>query len=198
MVEELVHCQRLEFDRTDMDFLLDKVAHSPAGPSYQAYLIWTLAATGRERLAKQHLNVWIERELAFDANWISAQAEAAEAIVVLGDPAHAQRVYDRLAPYAGRPATSGRAVMSYGAIDRQLGGLAAAARPPRRRDRPSACRDRARGRARLHGLAAALAPVAQPCRARRPARGGRRRRGAGARDPGARDMTRRVRRAFGV
>ena len=31
----------------------------------------------------------------------------------------------RLAPYAGRPATSGRAVSSYGAVDRQLGGLAA-------------------------------------------------------------------------
>ena len=65
------------------------------------------------------------RELAFDANWISAQAEAAEAVVLLDDPTHAQVLYDRLVPYAGRPATAGRAAVSYGAIDRQLGGLAA-------------------------------------------------------------------------
>ena len=67
----------------------------------------------------------MRRELAFDANWLSAQAEAAEAIVLLSDPTHAQVLYDRLAPYAGRPATAGRAVISYGAIDRHLGGLAA-------------------------------------------------------------------------
>ena len=34
-------------------------------------------------------------------------------------------VYDRLAPYAGRPITAGRAVASYGAADRHLGELAA-------------------------------------------------------------------------
>jgi hypothetical protein len=34
-------------------------------------------------------------------------------------------LYERLAPYAGRPATAGRAISSYGAIDRALGGLAA-------------------------------------------------------------------------
>ena len=120
-----MHCERLEYDRTDMAFLLDKVANSPAGPAYQSYVVWNLAGTGHEAEAKQHLREWIERDLAFDANWLSAQAEVAEAIVVLEDPTHAQRIYDRLAPYAGRPATSGRAVMSYGAIDRHLGGLAA-------------------------------------------------------------------------
>lgn len=34
-------------------------------------------------------------------------------------------LYQRLAPYAGRPVTAGRAVCSYGAADRHLGGLAA-------------------------------------------------------------------------
>jgi hypothetical protein len=34
-------------------------------------------------------------------------------------------LYERLAPYAGRPATAGRAAWSSGAIDRQLGSLAA-------------------------------------------------------------------------
>ncbi len=32
MIEELIHCERREYDRTDMAFLLDKVANSPAGP----------------------------------------------------------------------------------------------------------------------------------------------------------------------
>jgi DNA-binding SARP family transcriptional activator len=125
MVEELQHRERLEFDRTDMTFLQDKVANSPAGPAYASYLVWTLAGLGHEDEARLQLDDWIRRELAFDANWLSAQAEAAEAIILLGDPTHAQAVYDRLAPYAGRPATAGRAVLSYGAIDRHLGGLAA-------------------------------------------------------------------------
>ena len=86
MVEELIHCERREYDRTDMAFLLDKVANSPAGPAYQSYLVWNLAATGHEAEAKQHLGEWIERELAFDANWLSAQAEAAEAIVAARRP----------------------------------------------------------------------------------------------------------------
>ncbi len=41
-----------------------------------------------------------------------------------GDATHAATLYERLTPYAGRPATAGRAVVSYGAIDRHLGGLA--------------------------------------------------------------------------
>lgn len=61
----------------------------------------------------------------FDANWLSLQVECAEASVLLHDPTHAPVLYERLAPYAGRPATAGRAVCSYGASDRPLGGLAA-------------------------------------------------------------------------
>jgi hypothetical protein len=45
--------------------------------------------------------------------------------MALGDTTHAAVLYDRLAPYAGRPATAGRAAVSYGATDRHLGGLAA-------------------------------------------------------------------------
>ncbi|WP_157592057.1 AAA family ATPase [Solirubrobacter soli] len=125
MVLELIHCQRREHEQTDMAFLLDKVENSPAGPAYQCYLAWTLAGLGRHAEARQELEKWMRHDLAFDANWISAQAEVAQALVLLGDRTHAQRIYDRLAPYAGRPATSGRAVMSYGAIDRHLGELAA-------------------------------------------------------------------------
>ena len=62
---------------------------------------------------------------AFDTNWLSLQAECAETAVLVGDRTHAAALYERLAPYAGRPATAGRAVTSYGAIDRHLGKLAA-------------------------------------------------------------------------
>jgi hypothetical protein len=62
---------------------------------------------------------------AFDANWLSLQVECAEASVLLDDPRHAHVLYERLAPYAGRPSTAGRAVCSYGAVDRTLGRLAA-------------------------------------------------------------------------
>ena len=125
MLEELIHCQRLEYEKTDMAFLLDKVANSPAGPAYQCYLAWTLAGLGRETEARANLDEWMRHDLAFDANWMSAQAEAAEATVIVGDRGHARRLYERLAPFAGRPAASGRAVMSFGAVDRHLGCLAA-------------------------------------------------------------------------
>ena len=121
-----MHCQRLEYERTDMAFLLDKVANSPAGPAYQSYLAWTLAGLGREAEARAHLDEWMRRELAFDANWISAQAEAAEA------SRHARRPRPRATrstsgsrPTPAAPPPSGRAVMSFGAIDRHLGCLAA-------------------------------------------------------------------------
>jgi DNA-binding SARP family transcriptional activator/tetratricopeptide (TPR) repeat protein len=125
MVEELAGRECLAFHSTDMGFLQDKLANSPAGAAYASYLAWTLAGLGRADEARRHLDDWTRRELAFDANWLSAQAEAAEAIVLLEDPTHAELVYDRLVPYAGRPATAGRAVASYGAVDRHLGGLAA-------------------------------------------------------------------------
>jgi hypothetical protein len=45
--------------------------------------------------------------------------------VLLGAADHAAELYARLLPYQGRPATAGRAVCSFGAVDRHLGGLAA-------------------------------------------------------------------------
>ena len=53
-----------------------------------------------------------------DANWLSLQAELAEASVLVGDATFAATLYERLTPYAGRPVTAGRAICSYGAVDR--------------------------------------------------------------------------------
>ncbi|MEA2146470.1 MAG: hypothetical protein QOG59_2057, partial [Solirubrobacteraceae bacterium] len=73
----------------------------------------------------EELHVTVALPYPFDANWLSLQAELAEASVLLGDATYAATIYERLAPYAGRPITAGRAVSSYGAADRALGGLAA-------------------------------------------------------------------------
>ena len=117
--------ERGEFDQVDIAFIEDKIANSPAGPAYAASYAWVLAARGETERARATLDHAIAHPHAFDANWMSAQAECAEACIVLGDVTHAAVVYERLAPYAGRPATAGRAVTSYGAVDRHLGGLAA-------------------------------------------------------------------------
>jgi DNA-binding SARP family transcriptional activator/tetratricopeptide (TPR) repeat protein len=125
MVEQIMQAQRGEVEQTDFAFIEDKIANSAAGPAYRSALVWILAGLGRPDEARAHLDAWVRDDLAFDANWMSAHAEVAEGIGILGDPTHAQLVYDRLLPYSGRPATAGRAVVSYGSVDRYLGGLAA-------------------------------------------------------------------------
>jgi DNA-binding SARP family transcriptional activator len=117
--------QRQAFEELPLDFVEDKIANSPAGPAYRGSYAWALAGLGKTRRARSELNAAVAFPHAFDANWLSLQAECAEAAVLLDDPTHAPVLYERLAPYAGRPATAGRAAWSSGAIDRQLGGLAA-------------------------------------------------------------------------
>jgi DNA-binding SARP family transcriptional activator len=125
MVRFVGQLERAAWDEMDMAFLEDKIANSPAGPAYRSSYAWILAGRGDAGEARRELDAVMTVGSAFDANWLSAQAEAAEACVLLGDPTHAQALYDRLSPYAGRPATAGRAVCSYGSVDRHLGGLAA-------------------------------------------------------------------------
>ena len=125
MVVFSVQIQRSEYDKVDLSFIEEKMATSAAGPAYACSYAWVLAGRGEADRARQALDAAIAHGHAFDANWLSGQAECAEACVALGDPTHAGGVYDRLAPYAGRPATAGRAVTSFGAVDRHLGGLAA-------------------------------------------------------------------------
>ena len=117
--------QRGEWGAVDIGFLEDKIANSLAGPAYAASYAWVLAERGETDKARATLDLAVRKAHAFDANWMSAQTECADAAIVLGDPTHAQELYDRLLPYAGRPSTAGRAVTNYGAVDRHLGGLAA-------------------------------------------------------------------------
>jgi hypothetical protein len=119
---------RGDFAGVDLDLLREKVARSPAGSAWRCGYTWCLAELGHTGEAAAHL-----REIAadgyatlpFDANWPSAAGECAEACALLGAAEAAAPLYDLLAPYAGRPITAGRALLSYGSADRHLGGLAA-------------------------------------------------------------------------
>jgi DNA-binding SARP family transcriptional activator len=125
MVRVCESLQRQAFEELPLDFVEDKIANSLAGPAYRGSYAWALAGLGKTQQARSELDAAMAFPHAFDANWLSLQAECAEAAVLLDDPTHAPVLYERLAPYAGRPATAGRAAWSSGAIDRQLGGLAA-------------------------------------------------------------------------
>jgi DNA-binding SARP family transcriptional activator/tetratricopeptide (TPR) repeat protein len=125
MVRICERLQRQAFDELPLDFVEDKIANSPAGPAYRGSYAWVLAGLGENERARTELDAAMAYPHAFDANWLSLQAECAEASMLLDDPTHAPVLYQRLAPYAGRPATAGRAAWSAGAIDRLLGTLAA-------------------------------------------------------------------------
>jgi hypothetical protein len=117
--------QRDAFAEIDLPFIEDRVANSPAGPAYRGSYCWILAGLGDHERARHELAEVVAYPHAFDANWLSAQVECAEAALLLDDRTHAATLAERLAPYAGRPVTAARAVVSYGAVDRTLGGLAA-------------------------------------------------------------------------
>jgi DNA-binding SARP family transcriptional activator/tetratricopeptide (TPR) repeat protein len=119
-----VQIQRGAFDEADIEFVQDKISNSPAGIAYRGGYAWILAGRGDIERARSELETVMALPQAFDTNWLSLQAECAETALLVGDRTHAATLYDRLAPYAGRPATAGRAVTNYGAIDRHLGGLA--------------------------------------------------------------------------
>jgi DNA-binding SARP family transcriptional activator/tetratricopeptide (TPR) repeat protein len=113
------------FDEIDLEFVEGKIAGSPAGVAYRGSYAWVLAGRGETVRAREELRAAMAHAHAFDANWLSMQAECAEASILLGDVTYAATLYERLSPYAGRPVTAGRAVWSNGAADRMLGGLAA-------------------------------------------------------------------------
>jgi hypothetical protein len=125
LVRFCARLQRGKFDEIDVSFVEERIANSPAGIAYRGGYTWILAGRGETKRAREQLRATMAAAHAFDANWLSLQAECAEASVLIEDATHAATLYERLAPYAGRPGTGGRGISSYGAIDRSLGGLAA-------------------------------------------------------------------------
>ena len=107
-------CAQLEreaFDEADIEFVEDKIANSPAGIAYRGGFAWILAGLGETQRARRELNETMALPHAFDANWLSLQAECAETSVLIGDTTHAPVLYQRLVTYAGRPVTAGRGVL---------------------------------------------------------------------------------------
>jgi hypothetical protein len=124
MVRFCAQLEREAFDEIDTAFVEDKIANSPASVAYRGSYAWILAARGETDRARSELHVVMALPHAFDANWLSLQAECAEASILVEETTHAATLYERLLPYVGRPVTAGRSVSSYGAVDRLLGGLA--------------------------------------------------------------------------
>jgi len=128
MLEAHEGVMRGEMQEMDVAFLRDKVASSPAATAYRTMLAWLLAARGAHDEGQCELAAVARdsfADLPFDANWLSAMVETAEACRLLGAREAAAEVYARLAPYAGRNAAAGRAVVTYGSVERPLGLLAA-------------------------------------------------------------------------
>jgi len=119
---------RGSMDEADTTLLQDKLAHSPAAMSWRSALAWIRAAEGRDDDARRELASVAHdgyAGLRFDANWLNAVGELAEACRLLADRDRAAELYAFLEPYAGRNLVAGRAVASYGVADRHLGLLAA-------------------------------------------------------------------------
>src|SRR5205085_4628437 len=95
--------QREAFDETDVEFIRNKIANSPAGHAYRSSYAWILAGLGETERAREELQTTMTLPHAFDANWLSLQAECAETSVLIDDATYAATLYERLAPYAGRP-----------------------------------------------------------------------------------------------
>jgi tetratricopeptide (TPR) repeat protein len=115
---------RGNWETLDMTMVEEKMATSPAGMAWRASYAWRLAATGDPDGARKHLALVIAK-VPFDANWLSAMGESAEACALLGDEEPSRAIYERLLPYADAPLSAGRAVASLGSTQRLLGGLAA-------------------------------------------------------------------------
>jgi tetratricopeptide (TPR) repeat protein len=120
--------QRAEFGEVDMEYARTKVANSPAGMAWRCSYAWMLAERGAAAAAREQLDLVAADGFAglhFDTNWPTSMGELTGACLALGEREIAAGIYDRLAPYAGRPLTAGRAVGSFGVADRLLGDLAA-------------------------------------------------------------------------
>jgi class 3 adenylate cyclase/DNA-binding SARP family transcriptional activator/tetratricopeptide (TPR) repeat protein len=121
----------LRFERGDLDDIVEPlaaiVAQFPAIPGWRAALARVLATMGRRDEAAAHLGQLADEgfdAIPFDGNWMMAMALAAEACVLVDDPATAAPIYDQLAPYADRTVNSGWLSAWFGPVAFHLGQLA--------------------------------------------------------------------------
>jgi hypothetical protein len=96
MVRFCAQLERGAFDEIDIAFVEDKIANSPAGISYRGSYAWVLAGLGETERARQELRAAMALPHAFDANWLSLQAECAETSVLIDDAPRPRRTLARV------------------------------------------------------------------------------------------------------
>jgi hypothetical protein len=106
MVRFCALLEREALEETDIEFIQRKIVGSPAGIAYHSSYSWILACLGKTERPRDELRATMALPHAFDANWLSLQTECAETSVLIDDSTYAATLYQRLAPYAGRPATA--------------------------------------------------------------------------------------------
>ncbi len=114
MVELNVLINARDFTNQEIiDFTENAVENYAAGMAYASGLAWLYAEQGREAEARTMLDRVAADDyagLTWDANWLSALGELAEATALLDDRERAAALYERLLPYADRRLVAGRAV----------------------------------------------------------------------------------------
>jgi len=108
--------------------LRDLVARSHLSVAHAAALLQLDAAHGATEQARGRLDELAGRGLGTlhpDMVYVWTLTELARGCVTLGAAEHAPRLYQALAPYAGRAAVAAGAVMCSGSADHYLAGLAA-------------------------------------------------------------------------
>ena len=132
-VRLLIDCMRGDFEAIYQRFLPmaePKLGSSPASLSFRCGLTFCAAGSERGAEAREHLEQLTRHGLdrmPFDVNWLETIACLGEACAMLGDTDRTAELYELLLPYRGRIAVvAGRALASWGVVDRHLGVMAAA------------------------------------------------------------------------
>jgi tetratricopeptide (TPR) repeat protein len=103
---------------------VDENSHMPA---WRCGLAYVFAESGREAEARQLFELLAAHDFADlprDYTWLAAITLLARVACVLRDGPRIARLYELLAPYAGRNVVVADAVISYGSVDTFLGELA--------------------------------------------------------------------------
>lgn len=100
----------------------------PTVPSLRTRLAYLYAVLGRADEARAEL-AYVARhdftDVPFDLTWVVAMAEAAETATAIADPVRSQRLYALLLPFADRHIVYLGGAVTWGALARVLGQLAA-------------------------------------------------------------------------
>src|SRR5262245_37961212 len=105
----------------------DLAERFPGIPAWRGGQVTLAARSGDVELARRELDEFAAddfRVFPRDVNWFSAMSLIGEAVALIDDTKHAERVYELLLPYAGLVIVVARAAASNGPVDRVLGLLA--------------------------------------------------------------------------